>query len=274
MTTTNDPRTTIGTLLAALTVLLAALGLPALAGEEGEKDEKHVKIEKIIRLGGGEGCEEGEDCNGFVWMMKDDSDDPDGPQVHMMPLHGMLQRGWLGVGIMDLNRELLDHYRVPSDGGVLVSKVEKDSPAERAGIRVGDIIAGVDGKALEGPFALQSAIAARENGDVVRLEVWRDGRSLDIDATIEQRKRGQFDMSELLVGPEHGGQFLFRMDPEALAGVQKRLKDVFEDDAIRQKLHGQLIEEEELRSRLQELERRLAEMHERLERALGDSGRD
>jgi hypothetical protein len=114
-----------------------------------------------------------------------------------LALHGMGRHhgfghfgggGFLGVRLTDLTSELRVHFGVPDDQGVLVGQVVADSPAERAGVQVGDIITAVDGEAIASGGALAHAIHRREEGDTVDLEVWRDGRLETLSAAVEERQ--------------------------------------------------------------------------------------
>ena len=96
---------------------------------------------------------------------------------------------FLGVEMTRLTPELRSHFGVPEDRGVLVARVVEDSPAARAGLRTGDILTAVDGKAVDSTGNLVEAISSREEGDRVRVEVWRDGHPLELDATLAKRER-------------------------------------------------------------------------------------
>ena len=103
--------------------------------------------------------------------------------------HGMGHGGaFLGVGLSPLTPELRTHFGVPEDLGVMVSKVEADSPAALAGVEVGDIIARVGGDDIGSASALAHNIRRRAEGDAVELEVWRDGRVEMLSATLAARQ--------------------------------------------------------------------------------------
>ena len=107
----------------------------------------------------------------------------------MHGMHGMQHGGaFLGVGLSPLTPELRTHFGVPEDLGVMVSKVEADSPAARAGIEVGDIIARVGGDDIGSASALARNIGHREEGENVDLEVWRDGKVETVQATLAARE--------------------------------------------------------------------------------------
>lgn len=95
---------------------------------------------------------------------------------------------FFGVQMNELTRELRVHFGVPEDVGVLVSRVVSDSPAERAGVRVGDVLARVAGEDVTSSRKLRHLILRREHGETVDLEVWRDGRVESLSATLEVRE--------------------------------------------------------------------------------------
>ena len=90
--------------------------------------------------------------------------------------HGKVQRPWLGVGIQELDPEKARHFNLPAKVGVLVSQIYKGSPAEKAGIGRGDVIKSVDGAALMGVRDLQQKILLKNIGDVVQIDIIRDGK--------------------------------------------------------------------------------------------------
>ncbi len=95
---------------------------------------------------------------------------------------------FLGIQLSDLTPELRTHFGVPEDAGVMVAKVVDDSPAFRAGVQVGDVVAAVDGEAVGRASELARAVGGREDGDTVVLEVWREGLMQKISAKLEERE--------------------------------------------------------------------------------------
>jgi serine protease Do len=90
--------------------------------------------------------------------------------------HGKVVRGWLGIAIQDIDRDLAQALSLPAADGVLVGDVQPQSPAVRAGLRRGDVILSIDGKAIEDSAKLKNAIAAAGANVVVRVEILRAGR--------------------------------------------------------------------------------------------------
>lgn len=101
---------------------------------------------------------------------------------------GHVVRGRIGVTIQDLNAELADSFGLDRPRGALVSSVEKDSPAARAGITPGDVILAVNGHPIEHYGELSGSIAAMKPGSQTTLEVWRGGRQQGIVVKIAELK--------------------------------------------------------------------------------------
>lgn len=101
---------------------------------------------------------------------------------------GKVVRAWLGVYIQDLTPEMAEKFGLPEAKGALVADISKGSPAEKAGIKRGDIILKVDGKETPTVSSLQQEIRSRRPGDRIRLEIWRDRQSIVLEATLGELK--------------------------------------------------------------------------------------
>ncbi len=88
---------------------------------------------------------------------------------------GMVERGWLGVGIQSLTPELAVSFKVSKDEGVLVNSVDDGAPAQRAGLLQGDIIIAFDGESVPDSKSLQKLVAETRIGKSVSLRIIRDG---------------------------------------------------------------------------------------------------
>ena len=98
--------------------------------------------------------------------------------------HGKVIRGWLGVTIQNVTPELATHFNISERLGALVTEVMEDSPAEKAGLKRGDVIIEYDGKVSESPTNLRNMVAATLPGEKIRLKVVRDGKEETIMITI------------------------------------------------------------------------------------------
>jgi len=100
---------------------------------------------------------------------------------------GRVTRGWLGVVIQDVNENLAKSFGLEKAGGILVSEVQKDSPAEKAGVERGDVIIKLNGKTLSDTADLRNQVALLSPDSVAKLDVVRDGQKQQIDVTIGER---------------------------------------------------------------------------------------
>jgi serine protease Do len=91
---------------------------------------------------------------------------------------GKVVRPWLGVSIVDITPDLQQYFKVPDRKGAMVAEVMSGSPAAAAGIKVGDVIRKVDDKEIENAQGLVDAIAEKEVGQSVGLEIYRQGRTV------------------------------------------------------------------------------------------------
>jgi serine protease Do len=100
--------------------------------------------------------------------------------------HGKVKRGWLGVMIQSISEDLADTMDLKTREGALVSTVAEASPASTAGLKAGDVVIGVGGKAIKSPRDLSKAIAAAEPGRNVDLKVLRDGTSKTMTVALKE----------------------------------------------------------------------------------------
>ncbi|MGQ0430585.1 MAG: DegQ family serine endoprotease [Gammaproteobacteria bacterium] len=88
--------------------------------------------------------------------------------------HGRVQRGRIGVTIQDVNQALADSFRLRRPRGALVAEVDDGGPADKAGVKPGDVILAVDGRVIERSGELPAVIAGIKPGSEAILTVWRD----------------------------------------------------------------------------------------------------
>lgn len=169
------------------------------------------------------------------------------------------RRGYLGVGLVDITPELRTHFGAPDDAGILVSHVEDGSPADKAGIQVGDIITALDGKDVESSWDIRSRVRDLKDGEQVPLQIWRGGKAQTVSATIALRERPEFDMGPILMqgGDGEHGPMVVQIDRDKLL-----------EGGMRTPMPGgpRSAREAELEKRLKDLEKRLAELEKMLEK--------
>ncbi|HEX7154695.1 MAG TPA: PDZ domain-containing protein [Thermoanaerobaculia bacterium] len=98
------------------------------------------------------------------------------------------KRAVLGVATTELSGELREHFGAAKDAGVLVSSVEDGSPADKAGIRVGDVITAIDGKEIDSVWGLRTALKDKKAGDSVRVEGLRNRARQTFVASVIERE--------------------------------------------------------------------------------------
>lgn len=141
------------------------------------------------------------------------------------------KRAFLGVSLIELTPELREHYGAQKDSGVLVGAIEKDGPAEKAGLRVGDLVLSVDGQSVDSSGDVRRALREKKSGDNVRLEVLRGKSRQTLVAGVEEREGIRMLMPGELEGlPRVLGAPEWRARVERLGGdcgdLQARIKDL------------------------------------------------
>jgi serine protease Do len=97
---------------------------------------------------------------------------------------GHVVRGWLGVVIQPVSEDMAKSLHMEDAKGAIVADVTKDSPAEKAGLKPGDVVLSADGRAIEDSSALSRYIASKAPGSSVRLQVVRDGSQRTVSLTL------------------------------------------------------------------------------------------
>lgn len=100
--------------------------------------------------------------------------------------HGEVRRAWLGVSIQTLSSKALQEH-FGADHGALVADVKKNSPAEKAGLKSGDLIVALNETTIQNPKTLQQRVIAHDVGDEVTLTVLRDGERTTLSVTLGAR---------------------------------------------------------------------------------------
>jgi serine protease Do len=107
------------------------------------------------------------------------------PVVDTLLKDGKIEHARMGIGINDVTPENAAFFHMENATGALVSQVETDSPAAKAGLKVGDVITELNGKKMDNSGQLQAAISTQRPGNKVTLSVMREGKSLSLPVTLE-----------------------------------------------------------------------------------------
>ncbi|MCX7151091.1 MAG: DegQ family serine endoprotease [Proteobacteria bacterium] len=98
--------------------------------------------------------------------------------------YGKVSRGRLGIGVQGVTKELAESFGLAKPEGALVTSVERDSPAEKAGMAAGDVILTVEGTVIEKSSDLPRVIGELKPGQSVSLQVWRGGSKRDLKVSL------------------------------------------------------------------------------------------
>ena len=105
--------------------------------------------------------------------------------------YGVTRRGWLGVRIQTVTDEIAESLDLKKTMGALVAGLTPDGPAEKAGIEQGDVILKFDGKEVPDMRALPRIVAETPIGKEVEVEVWRNGKKVEVGVKIAQLEEGE-----------------------------------------------------------------------------------
>jgi serine protease Do len=97
---------------------------------------------------------------------------------------GKVTRGWLGVYIQEVTRDIAELFKYEETGGALVSDIIKGSPAEKSAVRKGDIIVSIDGVEIKDVNHLRRVTSLKKPGVTAKLAVFREGKMLEIPMEI------------------------------------------------------------------------------------------
>lgn len=101
--------------------------------------------------------------------------------------HGSVTRGWIGAGVQELTPELAASFKLSETKGLLITEVVKNSPAEKSGIRPGDILVSIDAKPISDWSTMLDTIANTAPGKIIAVDVTRDGTRQSLQIKVGKR---------------------------------------------------------------------------------------
>jgi C-terminal processing protease CtpA/Prc len=133
------------------------------------------------------------------------------------------ESGWLGVQVSEVTAEKMKELKLAAERGVLVTDVEMDSPAAKAGLKVNDVITELNGQRVEGTVQFRRLIRETPSGRSVQLTVWRDGKAQQMSAQLgdwSDRWRRDFSFSSDWFSLGEGPRvFTFSSSPAPRLGI-------------------------------------------------------
>jgi len=161
------------------------------------------------------------------------------PTVEALIRDGKIRHGYMGIGISDVTPENAKFFHVENNEGAVVTQVEDNSPAAKAGLKVGDVITELDGQKVSDASQLQIEVGQKQPGSSIKLEVLRDGKNVNVPVTLEEM--GSRDHEGKEAASDHGkprwGLGLTDMTPELREQLQASAN-----------IHGAVVEQVQLGS--------------------------
>jgi len=103
---------------------------------------------------------------------------------------GKVSRGYLGLAVGDLNPALARQFKVPDLSGVLINQVEPGAPAEKGGLKQGDVIRTLNGQTVDGADRFRSLVAGANPGSEMTLGILREGQPLTLKVSLSEQPGG------------------------------------------------------------------------------------
>ena len=122
--------------------------------------------------------------------------------VHQLREYGETRRGWLGVRIQTVTEDLAESLNLENASGALVASVSPDSPANTAGLKVGDVILSFDGKEVGTMRRLPRIVAETEIDKPVNVELWREGEKINLRVVVGRLQEGELQVASALTEPD------------------------------------------------------------------------
>jgi len=154
------------------------------------------------------------------------------PTVEELMRDGKVTHGFIGVGITDVTPENAKFFDSKDNRGAIVTQITPNAPGAKAGLKVGDLIIGIDGHNVSDASALQVMIEQSHPGTSVKLAVVRDGKNMEVPVTLE--KMGARDKEE--IASNEGGK------PRWGIGLGELTPDVRQQIQANGELKGAVVE--------------------------------
>ncbi|HEX8816286.1 MAG TPA: trypsin-like peptidase domain-containing protein [Terriglobales bacterium] len=155
------------------------------------------------------------------------------PTVDSLIKYGKVSHGYMGIGISDVTPENAKFFNLHDANGAVVTQVENGSPASKAGVKVGDVITELDGRKIADAGALQVEVGQKQPGTEIKLEVMRDGKSVNVPVTLADMNKSSEETKEASAG-DHGKM-------RWGIGISDLTPDMREQLQAPKDLHGALI---------------------------------
>jgi serine protease Do len=145
------------------------------------------------------------------------------PTVETLIRDGKVSHGYMGIGISDVTPENSKFFNLTDAEGALVTQVEPDSPAAKAGVKVGDVIRELDGQKMPDAGELQVEVGQKRPGTTIKLGIFRDGKNVTVPVALEAmgaRDKTDNEVSDASKGKPRWGLGLADLDGNVRGQIQ------------------------------------------------------
>jgi S1-C subfamily serine protease len=104
---------------------------------------------------------------------------------------GRVTRGWIGVEVQDITPAVAESFRLQTTRGALIATVVRGDPADKAGVKPGDVVVEIEGRPVVDPTSMRNLIAALAPGRSAKVKLKRAGRDIDANITVGTRPKPQ-----------------------------------------------------------------------------------
>ena len=129
--------------------------------------------------------------------------------------YGEVRRGRLGAQAQDLTPKLAEAFNITFRRGAVVSYVEKDSPADRAGLKTGDIVTELNGKPVRNADALRNSMGLLRIGQSVKMKVFRDNKVISLNAKVAEQDKQKESITGEKLHAQLNGTVLQNIQPSS-----------------------------------------------------------
>src|SRR3954465_11892549 len=105
--------------------------------------------------------------------------------------NGSVTRGWIGVEVQEITPPIAESFRLQTSRGALIAGVLRGGPADKAGVKPGDVLVEVEGRPVADPTSMLNLVAALPPGNTARMKLKRAGKDLDASVTVGRRPKPQ-----------------------------------------------------------------------------------
>jgi len=155
------------------------------------------------------------------------------PTTETLIKYGKVTHGYMGIGITDVTPDNAKFFEVTNNSGAVISQIEPDSPGAKAGLKVGDVITGLNGHAVSDAGQLQVEVQQNRPGTTIHLQVLRDGKTMSVPVTVEEM--GSHDSNVENASAEQG-------KPRWGLGLSDLTSDTRQQVQAPDTVHGAVIE--------------------------------